>query len=301
MIDDVYKNVFWGHFPNLFAILRIPAFGADLGSPFQIGIVHWITALLSIIAFLKFRRNLNKIDKLFLISTVFFFIGLFFMSRASIVLWQNLPLLSTILFPWRFLNLLVFSSAVASAYLIFKLRNNKLVSLILIVAVIYVSRHWWGWVGQIPTSDKYYKDYQETTTDEGEFTPRGISPEIMNHASVNIEILSGATRISNEKLTNNHWQFDTLVLKNSTVKMAILDFPGWKVKINNRDGEIIKNFKNQNGDYSGLIVVNLPEGNYKVEVIFGETRLRILADYLTLASLILIMGLILKRYHAQNR
>src|SRR4030043_1604415 len=48
MIDDVYQNVYLGHFPNLFSVFRIGAFGADLGTPFQIGIVNWLVVLMAI-------------------------------------------------------------------------------------------------------------------------------------------------------------------------------------------------------------------------------------------------------------
>ena len=165
-----------------------------------------------------------------------------------------------------------------------------IIILILIVSVIYVSRHWWSWVGQIPASDDYYKNYQETTTAGGEFTPRDISVDIQQLAIPKAEILAGSGEIAIDKIRANKLQLNAEIQEDSILKLGILNFPGWRVKLNGHEVETLANFKNQKGDYSGLIVVNLPQGNYKVQATFGETKLRYFADYLTLLSLILITG-----------
>ena len=322
MVDEFTKNAYLGHFPNLFSVFRIPLGHADLGSPFQIGIVNWLVVLIVVITLLKFKgymkKNLNYLIKL---SIIFFAAGIILMGRFSLILWEKLPFLSTILYPWRFINLLVFSSSICAAFLIYRLKNrfphsfgrgslifaqgslhlrllrrsffaqnNLIVALILIISVMFVSRHWWGsgWVGQIPTSDEYYKNYQETTTAAGEFTPKGLSPHIANFTSKRIEILQGQGEIIQQTIENNRWEFKAKTTGDTFVKLSILNFPGWQATDYGNKIPIINDFATTKNDYSGLIVLRLPSGDHKVKVAFSETPIRKLGNYLSLIFLFII-------------
>ena len=60
MIDEVYKNVYLGHFPNLYSVFRIPLANADLGSPFQIGVVNWLVILLAAFILWKIKGRAER-------------------------------------------------------------------------------------------------------------------------------------------------------------------------------------------------------------------------------------------------
>jgi len=59
-------------------------------------------------------------------------------------------------------------------------------------------------------------------------------------------------------------------------------FPGWRVLIDGQATEI----QFQDPNYRGLITVNIPQGEHKVEVIFRRTKVRLIAELISLASLI---------------
>lgn len=286
VIDEFVKNIYLGHLPNLFGVFRIPLVNADLGTPFQIGIVNWLVVLIAAFTLWKFKGRMKRnLDNLIKLSVIFFAVGIFLMSRSSLFLWEKMPFLSTILYPWRFINLLVFISAICAAFLIYRLKNNLTVALILIISVVYVSRHWWGWVGQIPTSDEYYKNYQEITTAAGEFIPRDISPIIENFRQPQIEIIEGEAKISKESLVLNNWQFHVDNGKDVTIKLALLNFPGWRVSVDGKETEIIRNYVSNEKDLSGLILFEIGSGTHDIKVNFGETKLRLIADLLSLLTL----------------
>ena len=294
IFDAVYKEVYLGHFVNLASALRLPLVNADLGTPFQIGIFHWIIVIFALILTVFDKGKLNQ--KRFLAGTtgLFFLIGLFLMSEWSVWFWKNFPLLPTILFPWRFLNLLVFSSSVAAAYVISRFKN-LLLGLLFIILAIFPSRHFWGWVGQIPTEASYYQNYEGTTTAGGEFTPWGISAEIERYKDPKIEIISGEGKIISQKISNNHWQFETMTRDNSVIKLALLNFAGWNVKVDGLRKEIIGNYKTGDNNYSGLIVFKVPPGLHKINVTFGETRLRFFSDIITALALFSIFASLMLR------
>lgn len=301
MVDEFTKTAYLGHFPNLFSVFRVPLANADLNTPFQIGIVNWLVVLIVVISLLKFedhtKKNLNILIKF---SIIFFVVGIILMGSFSSILWEKLPFLSTILYPWRFINLLVLTSSVCAAFLIHRLKSNLIISLTLMVSVLFVSRHWWGWVGQIPKDDYYYQNYEDTNISGLEFAPKGWSPQAIDLLDKNVEIVMGQGEITHQTVKSNRWEFGIKSASDSFVKLSLLNFPGWQVAYNGNITPIVSNFTTLKNDYSGLVVLGLPPGEHKVKVVFGETPVRKIGNYLSLICLLLIFFRILQLRFLQN-
>ena len=288
MFEDVYKNVYLAHFPNLHSVFRIPGGGADLGTPFQVGIVNWLVLGWAIMIFLRSKKEFNIRGKTLALAILAFGIGVLMMTRQSSFMWQHVPFVYDIVFPWRFLNLLVFACAIGAGFLLNRLSFKLIFGSLLVILVIFASRHYFGWVGQIPADDNYYKSYQETTTAGGEFTPKNTSPIIRYYAQPPIEVIDGDARIADESLKPNSWQFSAEGQKDSLVKLAILNFPGWRVSVDKKAVEIIGDYQSREKDLRGLILIKIKKGRHDIQASFGETKIRRIADFLSLSVLVFL-------------
>jgi hypothetical protein len=129
--DANLLTAYQGHFKNLYQLLRIPHAGINIGTRFQVGIAHSLIILLSIFSFAR-----GGLARLFLLA---FFISLFLITPASQFLWDNLPGLPMVLYPWRFLGVAAFATAALATLLS---TRYPWLSLILFTLVIFTSRHY---------------------------------------------------------------------------------------------------------------------------------------------------------------
>lgn len=295
VFDEIYKNVYLGHFANLLSVFRVKIGNVDTNTPFQVGVGGTLAVILFLALKLRDLRLKQYLDQLALTYLFGFFIAIFLMSGYSLLLWEKLPFLNLVLFPWRFINLAVLASAFLCAYVVNRLKLKILTVAFFIFIAIFASRHFWGWVGEIPRSEDYYINYDGTTTAEGEFTPKGVSESIKEHNTPAIEVIEGKAQIIGLNNKPNNWQFEVDAENESTIKLASLYFPGWKASIDGKEVSIVSNFKNNNLDLRGLIVLRVESGYHNIQVHFEETPIRKTGNLLSLTALVFLCWVFFKR------
>ena len=120
-------STFWGYGSSLW--------GLDDGLSFQVGLVHWAVLILAL-GLTIFRK-----EKKLLLLPIFlggsFLFSLFLQHNRSAFIWEAIPLMAFIQFPWRFLAISIFLISIAGAILTDYLKSTfRWVFLILISAVI---------------------------------------------------------------------------------------------------------------------------------------------------------------------
>lgn len=293
--DKVYGRVYQTHFVNLFSVFRLRLFGADVNTPFQIGVAASVGVIAFLLMGLRRLKLKNYMDKLALVYMFVFFVGIILMSRFSFILWEQLPFFNLVLFPWRFINLILICGAFLGAYVVDKFRLKIILAAVFIFIAVFPSRHFWKWQGHIPTDDSYYINYHGTTTAEGEFTPKGVSESIKEHNTPAIEVIEGEAQIIELNNKLNNWQFAVDAKNESVIKLANLYFPGWKASIDGKEVSIVSDFKNINLDLRGLIVLRVESGYHNVRVHFEETPIRKTGNLLSLTALVFLFGVFIKR------
>lgn len=288
--DTVYSNIFLGHFLPLFQLLRIPQKNINIGTPFQIGIGNSLIIILGFFAFLILRKRKNKLVSYLtfsLISVVFSFI---FLTKVSLPIWQNIPLFRFILYPWRFLILIVFFSSMIGAAVIkaFPKYNLILVPFLIFLA-IFPSRHYPRPEGYYQIDDHYFQNYQGSTTIQGEFTPLGLSENIYQYTQPKIGILEGQATFKSLQEKSGKITFTAFVeSENALFKVGQLYFPGWKLIIDEKETLInpvvLINEGGKSTVLKGLITFYLEQGSHQVKLQFKKTPLRLLADLISLIS-----------------
>jgi len=288
------KNYYITHFPSLRSIF-LPSFSPDVSSltdgiSTQIG--FWGELLPFIAGALLARSYFNEENRRILIfSTLTFAGGLFFMLPMSAGLWSQIPVMEQFQFPWRFLTLIIFSTALIGGEVAkLKMFNKSYVFILLIISIIASSTFFWfSRQGYSSISDSAYWNYHDKGTSLNELDiiwSAGAS----SFPKTRVETISGTASISDFKNSSTSQSF--FVKSETAVKMVdhINYFPGWRVFNNGRK---IDDIQFQDPNWRGQIEFDLPSGSNKVEVIFGKTRERLLAEITSLVAGIILATMLI--------
>lgn len=289
------------NYPNQFPHFRSVIYSAwhwgpaDVDNPeiamsFQLGIAQWISVgILGILLFLLFLKEKAKfIFKNILIFKVAILFGvfLFFIDRLSKPLWDNFPLLPPLLYPWRLLCPQVFLVAVMSGVAISLIKRKWLkiiIAVILIIIALYGNRNHLQVNGRTIHDDNFYLTFPGTSDMWGEFLPKGVIPPEKGFKE-KVEFIDGEGELKNLKYQSNKIGFDLKTNKDSQILVNNYFYPGWKVFVDGKEKEIIKNEK--------LIKFAVGKGDYEVLVIFKETSFRKFSNILSLITFLILSYLL---------
>ncbi len=252
----------------------------------QLGIVNWLT-IFFIPFFLFFLRKQKKIFILILGITLYTLISIFLMLKQSNFIWGSLILLQNFQFPWRFLAIPVFSTAVFGAILVYSVSKGTktIVFIVLLFAILFFNKDYWHAKGYVVKSDNFFNQIYNGTTDTGESAPIW-SVRFMEQRPKNyIDVISGHANITNLKRSMTMHNYKIIVEEKSRIVENTLYFPGWEVLVDGKKTNV--EFQDQN--YRGLMTFDVDKGAHLVQVMYSETKLRAASDMISLASLLAIL------------
>lgn len=240
-----------------------------------------IIALL--MSFFVYRKYSDK-AKIFLIANIIIFIiSIIFMTSISLPLWNNISLLQKFQFPWRLLTLTAFTTSVigaVSTHFLPKKLQKIFVFCICIIAIV-TTIHMWKPKEFKSFNEQYFTSLYPGTTDTGESSPIWSVRFMENFPNKPYEIVEGdAVVVTIDRDTTRHL-YQITVRTPMTFLENTLYFPGWHVYLDSQ--EIIPEF--QNANYRGLMTFEMEPGIHTVQVQFSQTRLRQIADVISVAAL----------------
>jgi len=273
----------------------------ETGMPFQVGFPHWplavIVFLLTIVLFLK-----KKITKEYLILNTYFLIiflsTLFMVHPRSVFIWDAIPLLAYLQFPWRFLTLVIFSISILGGGVVFLLKNKSaqlICSLSIIILTIALNVSFFRFEKTFPMTDKdklfSAKGWNKLQTDAiFDYLPIYAKAPPGSPAPEKPEIKEGAAVTTKIKKGSNYYSFNINVEKGAVVQIPVYDFPGWKVFIGGKLSRI------NNDNFLGLITVNIPQGEHFVKLKFKNTFIRSFGNMLSLVSWLVLSAVVLRSF-----
>ncbi len=253
----------------------------------QFGPFQWIALLLSPLTLYKFRKNKQN-SCLILLLIISCLLSIFIMLPISNFIWARIILLQNFQFPWRFLSIVVFSMAVLGA-LLFEIIPNKInlkIVALCIAVIVAISSFYWKPKGYINKPESFYTGIYNGTTDTGESAPIW-SVRFMEHApSVRMQVIDGSAKISQLQRTITKHSYLIDVLKPTLFMENTLYFPGWEIKANG----VPVGIQFQNENYRGIMTFRLSPGEYNVAVAYGETKLRLISDLISAASIVTVFA-----------
>jgi len=242
----------------------------------HLGLVQLLTVIFSAIFLTKLRRQTSFF--LFVLAAT-----LFLVLPLSLPVWQAIPLLWWVQFPWRLLAVATFCSAVLAGSVSHQWLAMLLLALVILLNVNHAKPQ--VFVNQ---PESFYATNEATTTIQDEYMPIWVKEKPVSHASQKVALVAGEGLIEKLVFNSKKVNFDLQTKTDSVVQINTLFFPGWQVKI---DGQPVSlDYDNP----QGLITFAVPAGSYRVLAEFGETKIRLTADAISLVSLLVVAGLLIK-------
>jgi len=230
-----------------------------------------------------------------------FLVSSFLTHSKSLFVWENLPLISFVQFPWRFLGLVIFflsfaggSLAVPNVFL------RKGVIAVLIVLTIGLNLAYFtprNFSREIRDGDKLTGVGWELQQKAAilDYLPKTAEVAPPAEAASQPKVISGIGDISSFTKQTNRFSFDADIYSHALVVVPVMYFPNWVVIVNNKEVPV-----EINGAH-GVIAVNLPAGKHIVRGRFTDTPIRSFANWITVLSFaILIGGLVISEQKLQR-
>lgn len=287
----VTKGSYIGRFVDFKALIYGPwSYGQTGQFTQQLGIIQWLGLILSPGALYIFFRKKDKNYLLIGATFLFTIIAIFLMLPISDFLWSKLILLQNFQFPWRFLGITVFSTALLGAFVFgFIPKKFQLIAVtVLILAILFFSKDYFAPKGYLYKPESFYKSVYSGTTDTGESAPIWSVRFMEQRPDAHLEVIDGDAQINEIYRNSTYHKYKVNVFKDTLFKENTLYFPGWEIKANGKP----LGLEFQNMSYRGVMLFHLSKGEYFLEVKYKETKLRQISDYISLASIIFCLGFI---------
>ena len=284
--DLFMKDLFRSHFPpiqNFFIPnLTNAKFLQTGGIATQIGFFHTLAIILAIV--LMVGKKLDKfLKKVFILSLALFAGVLFLMQPISIFLWENISFLRQFQFSWRFLGVVAFvTSLLAISFMNIKIFKQRWIFIMLLGLVVISTVYYWKPpLGFETIDERYYWNYPLNTTYFGETDVIWSGGPATSYPKQRVEVISGEAVIKNFKRKSNLHAFTIDAQSKTQLVDHTQYFPGWSVYV---DGGKINNVQFQDPNHRGEITFWVPKGKHDVNVVFGESPVRLTADFLSIAT-----------------
>ena len=289
-LRNLLTTGFGNNFTNLAALFYGPwNYGISGQFTVQLGVLQWIVFFLSFpMAFLLFKKK--KKEYIFISGLIIYTLtAIFLMLPVSSFVWSKIMLLQNFQFPWRFLAITVFSTAVLGGFLFSYIpkRYQVIAFVLCAVLILFVEKDYFKPKAYQYKPETFYSGIYNSTTDTGESSPVWSVRFMEKRPAAHMLVIDGSAKIKESKRTSVMHEYSISVYKKTLFQENTLYFPGWEITANGLPLSI----QFQNKDYRGTMLFSLDKGNYFVEAAYQETKLRFLSDLISFVSMVCIVFL----------
>lgn len=262
------------------------SFGGSDALSKQIGYVQIVGVILSFFVVNKLKKD-NKL--LLTALLIMLFLSIFIMFPISDFIWKHVSILQKFQFPWRFLSIVVFTSAVASSASVLLFKNKKIAMYYVIavcMAALLIYFPYYKVQGYLHKPESFYSGIYDSTTDTGESAPIWSVRFMEKRPKQSVEFITGTGEISTKKKNTTERIYVIRVASDfARIRESILYFPNWSVYVNG----VKVNIEFQDQLNRGLITYNLKKGTNNVLVKFEDTKVRQISNIVSLMSLVFLL------------
>ncbi len=253
-------------------------FTYQIGWPFiGIYIASLITIFYAYYKKIKLKKELN-IAIVLTIGAIVFSLLLFSFSKP---IWK-LPLLSEINYPWIILSQMAFIISILGGFLgIF--RYSKYVGITIAIVAIILYLPYAKPKKFIDHGDNYYFTNDATTTSSSELMPLWVKEFPLQRANEKVLILQGEGKVNILEHNSKLIKFNANLSSDSLIRINTIYYPGWNFKIDGASKEV--NYSNN----SGVMDIKVSKGKHLVTGSFSETRIRLIADLITVIGVFFVI------------
>jgi len=274
-------------------------------SPFAMGLAQAMLALLGAAAIVAWWVRCHRPEA----QSAFFIAGLalatFLITPLSRPLWDHVPLLPFVQFPWRFLSVQAFFASLVVGYLAQLLPRSGLLAYLAGVALLATSmlglKPEYLPIGEADITVERLMLYEYFTANIGttirhEYLPRWVVPrpytsEVLLRGGEKPPplVMSGEVKAAElvwRKPTAEGWTLD-VTSPQASLAFHTYYFPGWRAYVDGQPKEV---WPVENLGYIGL---DLDQGEHQVVLRFERTPLRALAEGLSLVATLIVIGFLI--------
>lgn len=262
----------------------------------QIGILQWCAVFASLPVIIYLKKHKNKYWGFTLFLVICFLFSLFIMTSWSVALWDRISMIQKFQFPWRFLSLTVFITAVLGGIVIHQISGRMRGGIVVVLAllVLYFSNSYWHANGYLQKPSGFYTGIYQGTTDTGESAPIWSVRFMEQEPQALMEVIEGDAQIRQLSRSATKHLYEITATKTARIRENTLYFPGWAVNINMQEVPI----EFQDPKNRGLITFFVEAGTNIASVEFSDTKLRFFASIISIVSILVLgIGIIISINH----
>ena len=302
------------HYVNVFKLFLSREWGyGSSGFPneklnLSTGLVQWIFAVITICiagAYIFLKKKKEHLHLVITLGALEVF-TLFMIHVKSSFIWNAIPILSWLQFPWRFLNVSIFLLAILGGLGIYLLPKFKIGIGVVVIALAFILNVSYfvpkDWVN-ITDKEKFsgVSWQKELTISIFDYLPIYAKLPPIKAAPATPEVLEGMAMFS-EYLKGSDWQKGMVIVKTESalIRLPLFDFPGMVTKV---DGKVVTHVNNDCRDEEfclGLITYKVPGGEHKIEVELTDTPVRRIGNYLSIVSIAGAVGILIKKKNGKT-
>lgn len=290
LVQGEFTFRFDQHFVNLRQFFFSPwgygysELGPGDGLTFQLGFAQFALFVISLLSVVRQRR-----------AEMFYLVlayagSVFLMSARSYPVWQALPFLQPIQFPWRFLFMTTFLTPVLGAALMSSLRSLRARQLLLVMLlmVAFWNIHSFRQPEKTLSEPEYlelfhFNSLGTTTAIRTEILPRWVSPT-PRPKGIDLVIEKGSITYADESSSPLKFAFTADSRdEEGTIHLKRNYYPMWHVRV---DGLRHDDLLSPRED--GSLRLRLLSGSHRYTIYLGSTGIQLFANLLSLAGLIII-------------
>jgi 6-pyruvoyl-tetrahydropterin synthase related domain len=296
-----YRN----HFVYLYQFVVSPSgYGLSVAGPgdgmsFALGPVHWMAVLAALVLLWRVRDPVGRGRSWLNFFLVVLVVALFFASTLSRPLWDLVPLLQYLEFPWRFLTLVAFSSAVLCGAVFASLSASaaeldpRLPGVLLAVSLAALLL--WGLPRAQPQQFLAFNEAGYSpraiaaqgigVSTAGEYTPVWVQQRPQAPATEPLTAVIGQGRVLTSKLAGTVQEYVVESPGASWLRLNTFYFPGWTLYVDGVERPV------DHDNPEGVMEFSLPAGQHDIKLVFRDMPVRTWATRLSLLSLaVLLVG-----------
>ena len=287
------KNLYLDHFVPVWKFFA-PNFANSKslqteGITTYIGVFQSIALVATAWILIRKKKIESSVKRILYYSLAVFIFAFFFMLPVSKPIWQApfSDFLRQFQFPWRFLSLVTVATsflAVSIPEVSIKLQNKRVYIFVCLAAVLCVAFYWKASEGYQRIDEKYYWSFPLNTTYYGETDVIWSAGPAKAYPKNRVDIIGGKGIVQEFVRTNSQQEMKVTGDNDLQLVSHTQYFPGWRAFV---DGsEVPIEFQDPNN--RGELTFHVPKGEHMVNLKFGESKIRVLADVLSIFSLLLI-------------
>lgn len=257
-----------------------PSWNFGGGNEFSkfLGFAQWNAIIMVIWIYKKLSKQDKRIT-VFIFALLF--LSFFLMTEFSVRIWQHITFIQKFQFPWRLLSVSVFlTSTIGALAVVGSGSKRHITACILGIMTIISTYPMWHAQTYKRYPESFFTTVYAGTTDTGESSPIWSIRFMEQRSAAPIEIISGIGKIEIYNRVSTSHQYKVFAETEISLVENTLYFPGWNVYV---DGEITP-VEFQNPNHRGLMIFTVPAGSHVVNIVFGKTKVRTIADGISWAS-----------------